>query len=161
MVVQPFRVAGMIVNLFQRGAVAADRLFEVIERAPEHPDTPHPDAPHQIRGDIELRQFSVRHPDANTNALSAIDLAINTGETVAIMGRVGSGKTTLLRALVRLIEPDKNSVFIDDRDLFDYPLATLRSQIALVPQDTFLFGEALQGNITCLLYTSPSPRDRG
>ena len=153
MVVQPFRVAGMIVNLFQRGAVATDRLFEVIERTPEHPDQPQPDAPSQISGDIDLRQFSMRYPDANANALSDIDLAINTGETVAIMGRVGSGKTTLLRALVRLIEPNKNSVFIDNRDLFDYPLATLRSQIALVPQDAFLFGEALQGNIT---YDDPS-----
>lgn len=153
MVVQPFRVAGMIVNLFQRAAVATDRLFEVYEQAPEHPDHPQPDAPTQLVGEIELRKLTVCYPTANANALTDIDLSIQAGETIAVMGRVGSGKTTLLRALVRLIEPAKCSVFIDQRDLFDFPLATLRSQIAMVPQDAFLFGETLDTNIS---YDDPS-----
>ena len=148
MVVQPFRVAGMIVNLFQRGAVAADRLFEIIERAPEHPDQPSPDAPKRIHGELEVRKLDFCYPGAANNALTNIDLAVSAGETIAIMGRVGSGKTTLLRALVRLIEPPENSVFIDKHELFSFPLATLRSQIALVPQDTFLFGETLDANIS-------------
>lgn len=148
MVVQPFRVAGMIVNLFQRAAVATDRLFEVYEQAPEHPDNPDPNAPTQLNGEIELRKLSVRYPGANANALTHIDLSIKPGETIAIMGRVGSGKTTLLRSLVRLIEPAKDSIFLDQTELFEFSLATLRSQIAMVPQDAFLFGDTLATNIS-------------
>jgi len=64
------------------------------------------------------------------------------------MGRVGSGKTTLLRALVRLIDAPQETVSIDEHDVFDYPLSKLRAQIALVPQDPFLFAETLHNNIT-------------
>jgi ATP-binding cassette subfamily B protein len=64
------------------------------------------------------------------------------------MGRVGSGKTTLLKQLVRLVDTPPDTVFIDDHDVRDYPLAQLRSQIAMVPQDPFLFGEPLGDNLT-------------
>jgi ATP-binding cassette subfamily B protein len=64
------------------------------------------------------------------------------------MGRVGAGKTTLLRLLVRLLDPPPGTVFVDGHDVREYPLAQLRSQVALVPQDPFLFGEPLRDNIT-------------
>jgi ATP-binding cassette subfamily B protein len=64
------------------------------------------------------------------------------------MGRVGSGKTTLLKQLVRLLDTPPGTVFIDGVDVTDYPLSQLRSQIALVPQDPFLFGEPLKSNLT-------------
>jgi ATP-binding cassette subfamily B protein len=64
------------------------------------------------------------------------------------MGRVGAGKTTLLRLLVRLLDPPAGHVFVDGHDVRDYPLAQLRSQIAFVPQDPFLFGEPLGANLT-------------
>lgn len=148
MVVQPFRVAGFIVNLFQRAAVASDRVYEVLDRAPEHADTPSGKTPALIRGDIELKNLSYTYPGASTPSLSGIDLRIQPGETVAIMGRVGSGKTTLLRSLVRLVDAPQESVLIDSHDVFDYPLSRLRAQLALVPQDPFLFAETLQHNIT-------------
>jgi ATP-binding cassette subfamily B protein len=64
------------------------------------------------------------------------------------MGRVGAGKTTLLRLLVRLLDPPADSVFVDGHDVRDYPLAQLRAELALVPQDPFLFGERLRDNLT-------------
>ena len=64
------------------------------------------------------------------------------------MGKVGSGKTTLLKQLVRLLDTPKNCIFIDQCDICDYPLSQVRSQIVLVPQDTFLFGEPLSSNLT-------------
>lgn len=148
MAVAPFRVAGFIVNLFQRAAVASERLFEIVSLKPEIADQPSGHAPAQIRGAIEFRHLSWQYPGRNQPALKDITLSIAAGESVAIMGRVGSGKSTLLRMLVRLLDPAPGAIRVDGHDVRDYPLAALRSQIALVPQDPFLFGEPLRDNLT-------------
>tara|TARA_B100000900_G_scaffold160891_1_gene136583 strand:- start:196 stop:2001 length:1806 start_codon:yes stop_codon:yes gene_type:complete len=148
MVVQPFRVAGFIVNLFQRAGVASARLFEVFDRQPEIFDRPTNDAPSQINGTIRINDLSYRYPDNEQLALDGIDLEVNPGETVAIMGRVGAGKTTLLKQIVRLIDPAPDRIFIDDTAVAEYPLSQLRAQVALVPQDPFLFAEPLKDNLT-------------
>ncbi len=148
MVVQPFRVAGFIVNLFQRAAVASNRLFEVMDLDPEIRDRPSGATPEFIRGTIDIENLSYRYPGSDAQVLSDVDLHIERGETIAIMGRVGAGKTTLLKQLVRLIDPAPGTIAIDGHDIYDYPLAQLRSQMAMVPQDPFLFGEPLKDNLT-------------
>jgi ATP-binding cassette subfamily B protein len=148
MVVQPFRVAGFIVNLFQRAAVASDRLFEIFDLAPEIPDVPSGHAPRVVRGEIDVRALTYRYEGAAHDALAGIDLHIAPGETLAIMGRVGAGKTTLLKLLVRLLDSPRGTVRIDGHDVHDYPLSQLRSQLAMVPQDPFLFGEPIGANLT-------------
>jgi ATP-binding cassette, subfamily B, multidrug efflux pump len=148
MVVQPFRVAGFIVNLFQRAAVASDRLFEVFDLAPEIDDRPTGDTPAQIRGAIEFRHLSFAYDAKREPALNDVSLTVRPGESITIMGRVGAGKTTLLKLLIRLLDPPARSVFVDGHDVRDYPLSQLRSQIAFVPQDPFLFGEPLRDNLT-------------
>ena len=148
MVVQPFRVAGFIVNLFQRAAVASNRLFEIFDLAPEIVDRPSGATPQVIRGQLDVEHLSFRYDGAAANALSDIDLHIAPGEIVAIMGRVGAGKTTLLKTMVRLLDPPHGSVKIDGHDVYDYPVSQLRSQLAMVPQDPFLFGEPIRDNLT-------------
>ena len=148
MVVQPFRVAGFIVNLFQRAGVASRRLFEVFDRPAEITDEPGDEAPVELAGSIDIRELSYRYPGATTKAIDNLSLSVAPGETIAIMGRVGSGKTTLLKQMVRLIDPPRNSVFIDGHPVAEYPLTQLRTQVALVPQDPFLFAEPLKSNIT-------------
>ena len=153
MVVQPFRVAGFMVNLFQRAAVACDRLFEVLSLGPEIEDRPSPLAPARIRGAIEIRHLSFRYADELPLVLDRISFAIDRGESIAIMGRVGAGKTTLLRQLVRLIDPPAGSILIDGEDIRTLPLAQLRAQVTLVPQVTFLFSQTVRAN---LAYDDPS-----
>ena len=148
MVVQPFRVAGFIVNLFQRAAVASDRLFEVINLEPEIPDRPTQETPALIEGAIAYRNLSFSYGGDRGTVLEDIDLAIAPGESISIMGPVGAGKTTLLKLLVRMLEPPPERVFVDDHSVAAYPLAQLRAQIAMVPQDPFLFGERLHDNLT-------------
>lgn len=148
MVVQPFRVAGFMVNLFQRAAVAAERLFEIFDLAPEISDAPSGATPRQIIGAIEIRHLSYQYPRSSSTALHDVCLHIEPGEIIAIMGRVGAGKTTLLKTIVRLLDPAPGSVLIDGHDVRDYPLSQLRSQIAMVPQDPFLFAEAISSNVT-------------
>ncbi len=148
MVVQPFRVAGFMVNLFQRAAVASDRLFEVLSLEPEIRDRPTGTAPAPIRGDLEIRDLSFRYGDGLPPVLDRVSLSVRQGESIAIMGRVGAGKTTLLRQFVRLLDPPPGRVFADGRDIRDYPLAEIRAQITLVPQVTFLFSQTLRENLT-------------
>ena len=148
MVVQPFRVAGFIISLFQRAAVASNRLFEVLSLRPEISDAPSGKAPLQIRGDVEIRNLFFSYAGQTRPALDGISLKVGQGERISIMGRVGAGKTTLLKQLVRLLDTPTGCVFVDGVDVKDYPLSQLRSQVALVPQDPFLFGEPLKANLT-------------
>ena len=148
MVVQPFRVAGFIVNLFQRAAVASDRLFEVMDLDPEIEDAPSGATPDMITGEISIRDLSFTYPGAEKPVLNHISLEIAAGETLAIMGRVGTGKTTLLKQLVRLLDPAPGTILIDGHDVREYPLSQIRAQLAMVPQDPFLFGEPLKDNLT-------------
>ena len=148
MVVGPFRVAGFIINLFQRAAVASNRLFEIFDLGPEISDKPSHSAPKQIAGKIELDRVSYSYQGTSKNVIKDFSLVIEMGETLAIMGRVGSGKTTLLKLLVRLLDSAPNSILIDGCDIRSFPLSQLRSQVAMVPQDPFLFGEPLKENLT-------------
>ena len=148
MVVQPFRSAGMVINMFQRAAVATDRLYEVFDLEPEISDAPSGKTPHNIVGCIDFRHLTFRYPDTTTDVLRDVSLSIAQGETITIMGRVGSGKTTLLKLLVRLLDPPTGTILIDGHDVREYPLAQLRNQVGMVPQDPFLFGEPLKNNIT-------------
>ncbi|MXW53407.1 MAG: ABC transporter ATP-binding protein [Gammaproteobacteria bacterium] len=148
MIVQPFRVAGMIISMLQRAAVASRRLFAVFDAEPEIEDQASPWAPELIRGNVEFRQLTFAYEDASKRALNNINLSIRRGDVITFMGRIGSGKTTLLKQVVRLLDTPRDSVFIDEFDVRDYPLNRLRSQVAYVPQDTFLFGEPLRSNIS-------------
>lgn len=148
MVVQPFRTAGMVINMFQRAGVATERLWEIFDLDPEIPDRPDNAVPEHIAGRVQFRDLTYGYPNSGRNILEQVNLDIAAGESITIMGRVGAGKSTALKLLVRLLDPPPGSICIDGHDVRDYPLPQLRSQVALVPQDPFLFGEALQANIT-------------
>lgn len=148
MIVQPFRVAGFMLNMFQRAAVAAQRVFNVLDRTPEIDDSPSGNTPDTIKGELTFKQLTYTYPGASRPALNGIDLSIRAGETVAIMGPVGAGKTTVLRQLVRLLDPPEGSVLVDGQPVADYPLSVLRRDLAYVPQDAFLFAEPLRDNLT-------------
>ena len=148
MIVQPFRVAGMIISLIQRAAVASQRLHQVLDFEPEIEDKPSRGVPEVIRGQIDIQSLTFTYPRSSHPTLVDIKLNIAKGESITIMGRVGCGKTTLLKQLVRLLDTPTNTVYVDDHDICKYPLQQLRTQVAFVPQDTFLFVEPLRANIT-------------
>ena len=147
MVLWPVREAGNMVNLFQRGAAAATRLFEVLDTEPEIADQPIPGAPEKLSGAIRVEGLSYRHPGAAKDALHAVAFSVEPGETLAVVGPVGSGKSTLLRLLVRLLEPPPGAVRLDGYDIRELPLELVRRHVAAVPQDPFLFAESLRENV--------------
>jgi ATP-binding cassette subfamily B protein len=163
MMLAPVREAGIMVTLFQRAASACARLYEILDHPPEIRDTI--DAPDTapIGGALSLRNLSYQYRGKGENAadvpaLDGVSLELEAGEMVAVLGRVGSGKSTLMRVLVRLLDPPPGSVYVDGRDIRMLGLAWVRSQIALVPQDPFLFADELNQNIS---YDNPDrPEDQ-
>ena len=125
----------------QRGVAAADELFEVID-APEEPD--HGSRPlQQARGEIELRDVSLRYPGRAEAALDTVSLHCPPGSVTALVGPSGSGKSSLASLLPRFYEPDAGSILFDGHPLADYRLADLRAQIALVSQRVVLFNGSI------------------
>ncbi|MCZ6871296.1 MAG: ABC transporter ATP-binding protein [Gammaproteobacteria bacterium] len=156
MITGPVRMLGMSLSTFTSAAASTQRLFEVLDFAPEIKDEPTQDLPESFEGHLELRNLTYTHPGSPEPALLDIDIDVQPGETIAILGRVGSGKSTMLKALVRLINTPKGTVFLDGHDVCDYPLHQLREVITLIPQDPFLFSETLRSNLT---YDEPTRAD--
>src|SRR5258706_11585623 len=100
-----------------------------------------------ISGRIEFRHLTFRYHPNSEPVLQDIDLTIEAGQAIAFVGRTGSGKSTLVNLIPRVLETEPNSVFVDDVAVADYPLAQLRAAIGYVPQETFLFSNALDRNI--------------
>jgi ATP-binding cassette subfamily B protein len=155
--------------MFQRGSSGATRLFEILDYEPEIRDAPDATPLDQIGGDIQLQHLSYTYPrrasakEARASdpknmvmgqaALDDVSLHVKAGEMIAILGRIGSGKSTLLRLIVRLLDPPPGTVYLDGRDIRLLPIEQVRSQIALVPQDPFLFADELGRNIS---YDNPT-----
>lgn len=149
MVLWPVRQAGQMVTLWQQGASACERLFEILDARPEIEDGPAPDAGlPAATGAVELRCLAYRHPGAASDALAEVSLRLAPGEFLAVTGPVGAGKSTLLRTLVRMVDPPPGTVFLDGVDVRSYPLTALRSRAVLVPQDPFLFADLLGANLS-------------
>ena len=164
LLVWPMIALGWVTNIFQRGAASMGRLNYILTAQPNIDDrdakVPQGTRP---RGEIEFRHLTFTYPTIisgagsngssknNGNAplpvLHDINLKIPAGSTLAIVGPTGSGKTTLAALIARLWEAPDNSVLVDGRPIREWPLITLRQSIGFVPQDTYLFGETVGGNI--------------
>ena len=153
MVIQPMRQTGTLLNLIQRAAVGCERVFDILQTPDEFPDEPSKGTPPTIKGDLELVGFSYRYPDAAQTALENISVRVEAGHSLAVMGRIGAGKSTLLSAFPRLVEAAPGAVRVDGHTVADWPLTQLRSEVVLVPQDAFLFGQPLRENLS---YDDPS-----
>jgi ATP-binding cassette subfamily B multidrug efflux pump len=143
----PLIALGYVVNLYQRGTASLKRMNAIwaIQPTITDADTVKPQPP--IMGRIELRNLTFSYNEADEPVLQDINLIIEAGQTVALVGRTGSGKSTLANIIPRLIEAPPDTVFIDGVSVRDYPLAQLRASTGYVPQETFLFSDSLAENI--------------
>jgi ATP-binding cassette subfamily B protein len=146
MVTWPMMAVGLIVNNLQRGEVSMRRINKILSTEPEIGDRS--DAiEKEISGEIEFRNLTYQYPSAGVPVLRSISLRIPAGRTVAIVGRIGAGKSTLVSLIPRLLEAREGELFIDGIDARKITLASLRTQVACVPQDTFLFSDSIRENI--------------
>jgi ATP-binding cassette subfamily B multidrug efflux pump len=143
----PMIAFGWVTNMLQRGTASWKRMLELLDVPPAiaDPPVPVPLDPLRIAGRVELRHLTFSFGDRPV--LRDVDLVVEPGQTVAIVGATGSGKTTLLSVLPRLIDPPPGTVYLDGVDVRELSLSTLRAAIAVAPQEPFLFSDTLEANI--------------
>lgn len=145
MLTWPVASLGWISTMIQEAKASQKRINEFLNESPEifNSNT----NPSVIKGDIHFSNVSFTYDDTGINALNNISFKLNKGETLAILGNTGSGKSTLLSLITRLYDADSGHVFIDNQTVESLNLFDLRNQIAVVPQDAFLFSDSIQNNI--------------
>ena len=148
MLIWPMIAFGWVINILQQGAASMARLMRILDIVPEIRDTDATEKPiADVRGTIEFRNVTFTHKNAPRPALSDLSFTIPAGTTVALVGYTGSGKSTLVNLIARLYDVTAGEILIDGKDIRKVPLATLRSWIGYVPQETFLFSDSLAENI--------------
>lgn len=148
MLIWPIIAVGWVINIFQRGTASVTRIHELLLSEPEIDDSAvDPSLPTEtvLNGEVEFRNLDFGYGD--TPVLRDISLRIPAGSSLAIVGPTGSGKSTLVGLIARLNDAPEGSLLIDGRPVRDYPLKTLRRNIGMVPQETFLFSETIRENI--------------
>lgn len=146
MLFRPMRMLADKFNTLQMGLVAADRVFGILDKD-EKIENKGTKKIEKLKGDIAFREVSFAY-NARDYVLKNINFDIKAGETLAIVGGTGSGKSTIINILNRFYEIQKGSIQIDGVDIRDYELQALRSRIAIVLQDVFLFSGSVLENIT-------------
>jgi ATP-binding cassette subfamily B protein len=162
MLAAPMRMLGMTLGMAQRAIASGNRLFEVLDREPRIESPPGAPALPAGGGRVELRGVTLRYGGDRAGAsdidhteggsmsdaaLSDIDLDVAAGSTVALVGPSGSGKTSLVALIARLYEASEGSVLVDGVDIRTVDVASLRSQVAFVADDSFLFSASVAENI--------------
>ena len=146
MLFNPLRQIADKFNVMQMGIVAADRVFEILDTEENVQDKGTVVASH-FNGTIELKDVRFSYIK-NEEVLKGINLKVNPGETIAIVGSTDAGKSTIINLLNRFYEINSGTITIDNQNINDYTLESLRKQIAIVLQDVFLFSDSIYNNIT-------------
>jgi ATP-binding cassette subfamily B protein len=144
LMIWPMVALGYVVGLYQRGMASLTRINSILNTEVTIKDEVK-QVVTEIKGDIEFRNLTFSYGEKEV--LKNINLKIQAGQTVAIVGHTGSGKSTLINLIPRLFDAPAGQVLIDGHPIQEIPLATLRQAIGYVPQDTFLFGDTITNNI--------------
>jgi len=145
MLVWPMVAMGWVVSLYQRGIVSLERIDKIMDTEPTVFSSPDSSDEKEFAETIEFRNLNFSYN--RTKILHNINLTLESGKTLGIIGPTASGKTTLVSLLVRLFPVPRNGIFIDGIDINDWDIETLRKQIGFVPQEPFLFSDTISQNI--------------
>lgn len=144
----PTALLGFTLNTFQLGQVSLERVEELLTNTPTIKDNINSKSLNSpVKGKLEAKGLCINYENSQKKILKNINFVIEPGELVAIVGPVGCGKTTLARALGRMVNISKNQLFLDGNDVLELKLEELRKNIALVPQEGYLFTNTLQDNL--------------
>lgn len=146
MLYQPMNTFSQSASVIQSAGAQLRRVFEIIDAVPDISDRPHAKSPASVRGAVEFRNVSF-HYRTDRPVLQAIDLLVEPGRVVAVVGRTGAGKTTMASLLLRFYDPTDGALLLDGHDLRDLRVAWLRKQVSVVLQDPILFAATVGENI--------------
>ncbi len=152
---EPIRRLTDIDNILQQAVAAADRIFELLDQEPDIPDAADAAAFDRINGEIAFDDVSFRYGDGD-EVLHDVAFHVAPGEVIALVGPSGAGKTSIANLLCRFYDPTQGSVRVDGCDLRAVKLNTLRRNVSVVLQDTFLFNASVRENLT---YGRPGATD--
>ncbi len=142
----PARRLSNVFSFLQQSSAAADRVYQILDRAPSIVDTPHPQLLPRLAQTLRFEDVSFGY-DATKEVLSHIDLDVAAGETIAIVGPNGCGKSTLLSLLPRFYDPTSGRITVDGVDIRDVALHDLRSRIGIVSQEVLMMNDTVAANI--------------
>ena len=151
----PLSFLGFVYREIKASLASIERLFRVLDQQPAVMDQPEADVLKMATGTIEFRQVNFGYSDAR-RVLSELNFTIDGGETVALVGASGAGKSTVVKLLFRFYDPSSGTVYLDGQNIRDVTQNSLRSSVAIVPQDCVLFNDSLLENIR---YGRPSATD--
>ena len=144
----PMIAMGQILQMHSRFKTSSERIYHFLDEEEEIHNSENAVVLDNCKGKITFRHFSFAYPDGNTHSLHDVSFEIQPGEMIGVVGKIGSGKTTLVNSLLRLYNIEKGTIYVDDVDLMDIDIRSLRDNIAYVPQDNFLFSDNIRNNIS-------------
>lgn len=145
MLTWPVAVVGWVTSIIQEAEASQKRINEFLETEPEIVNTQKDKK--IIKGKIEFKNVSFTYEDTKITALNDVSFIVESGETLAILGKTGAGKSTIAQLIARLYDVQNGNIFMDDIPIKNHHLNSLREQIGFVPQDSFLFSESIANNI--------------
>ena len=144
---QPIRSLATINMLFNQGAVGADRVFNIIDAEPSIKEISSAPNLNIKKGNIKFEEVSFSYPNTEEQAVKDINISVEGGTTVALVGHSGAGKSTIINLLPRFYDPKKGTVYVDEQNISSVTLSSLRKSISMVSQDIILFDDTVRANI--------------
>ena len=141
----PFASVGWVTSLVQKAEASQERINEFLKTAPEIVNT-QPNE-HSVAGEIEFKNVSFTYPETGVNALRDVSFKVHKGEMLAIVGRTGSGKSTIAQLILRLFDTTEGEIIVDQKNIKENHLSSLRKSIGFVPQEVFLFSDTIRNNV--------------
>ncbi|WP_449539852.1 ABC transporter ATP-binding protein [Ferdinandcohnia sp. Marseille-Q9671] len=143
----PIMNLGFIINMFSQAKASGERLLEILEADEKIVDRKDVLANERLRGHVEFKDVTLKYTEEDEAALQSITFTAEPGKIIGLIGATGSGKTSITQLMTRFYEPAKGQVLLDGRDVTDYSIQTLRSNIGFVMQESFLFSSSIRANI--------------
>jgi ATP-binding cassette subfamily B protein len=142
----PIQSLSQLYTTYQAGMAALDKIFELLDEKPDIADGPDAIELPRVRGEIRFEDVTFSY-GGDAPALDDVSLTVPPGQTLALVGETGAGKSTLAKLVARFYDPDEGRVLIDGHDLREVTEHSLRSQLGIVPQESFLFSGTIRDNI--------------
>ncbi|NCT25833.1 ABC transporter ATP-binding protein [Bacillus subtilis subsp. subtilis] len=144
----PIMNLGFVINMFSQAKASGERLLDILEKEEDITDHPHALHKQKLTGDVHFKNVSLAYGKELTNALCNVSFEANSGKVIGLLGPTGSGKSSVTQLLTRFYSPVSGMITIDHKPITDYSLKTLRSNIGVVLQESFLFSSTIRSNIS-------------